>query len=309
MRLILVPTDFSDAAAHALRYAGNLAQRFGARVRLVYADYFVPPVDFSASAAVEFALTSDEAADVAKRQLIKLAETELPSGVTYETRVVIDSPVPAIVEEARSCNADLVVMGTHGRTGFRRVIVGSVTESVMRIVDVPVLAISPLADERRTSKPWSRIVCVVDDTPESHAALRVCATLAATSRAVVSTAGLAPSRRQEEITKIVVVRCIDTDTQQEAADEIVRLQRWTPDDLVERCQYKLLPADHPAEQVVELAKLVYADLIAAGCASSRTTGEMMRGTMAERIVERSDCPVLVVNELARRPAAAELVGA
>src|SRR3954453_23578892 len=115
MRLILVPTDFSDAAAHALRYAGNLAQRLGARVRLMYADYFVPPVDFSASAAVEFALTSDEAADTAKKHLIKLAEDVLPRGVAYETRVVIDSPVTAIVDEVRSSGADLVVMGTHGR--------------------------------------------------------------------------------------------------------------------------------------------------------------------------------------------------
>jgi len=281
MKIILVPTDFSEPAAHALRYAGGLAQRFGARVRLIYADYFVPPVDFSASAAVEFALTSDEAADTAKKQLIKLAENVLPSGVAYETRVLIDSPVPAIVEEARSCNADLVVMGTHGRTGFRRLIVGSVTESVMRIVNVPLLAISPLADERRTSAPSGRIVCAVDGSPESRAALRACATFAEAPDA-----------------KIVVARCLDTETPQEAANEIVRLQRWTPDDLVERCQYKLLPADHPAEQVVELAKLVYADLIAAGCASSRTTGELMRGTTAERIVERSDCPVLVVNEFA-----------
>jgi len=151
----------------------------------------------------------------------------------------------------------------------------------MRIVNVPLLAISPLTDERRTSAPSGRIVCAVDGSPESRAALRAAATFAEAPDA-----------------KIVVARCLDTETPQEAANEIVRLQRWTPDDLVERCQYKLLPADHPAEQVVELAKLVYADLIAAGCASSRTTGELMRGTTAERIVERSDCPVLVVNEFA-----------
>lgn len=289
MKLILVPTDFSEPAAHALRYAGSLAQRLGARVRLMYADYFVPPVDFSASAAVEFALTSDEAADTAKKQLIKLAEGVLPRGVAFETRVVIDSPVPAIVEEVRSCGADLVVMGTHGRTGFRRLIVGSVTEAVMRIVPVPLLAISPLADERRMKNPSGRLVCAVDDSPESREALIACAALAE-----------APDER------IIVVRCFDAETPQEAADEIVRLQSWTPPELLERCQYKLLPADHPAEQVVELAKLVYADFIAAGCASSRTTGEVMRGTTAERIVERSDCPVLVVNEFVSRAASREL---
>ncbi len=278
-KLILVPTDFSEPAAHALRFASRLAERVGARIRLMYADYFVPPVDFSASAAVEYALTSDEAADEAKKQLIRLAEEYLPKSVAYETRVVIDSPVPAIVDEARSCGADLVVMGTHGRTGFRRLIVGSVTESVMRMVNVPILAISPLTDERRL---------------ESREALRLSAALA-----------------DAPLAKIVVARCLDAETPQEAADEIVRLQAWTPADIVDRCQYKLLPADHPSEQVVELARLVHADLIAAGCVSNRTTSEVMRGTMAERIVERSDCPVLVVNEIAvlRNAAKAELATA
>jgi nucleotide-binding universal stress UspA family protein len=286
-KLILVPTDFSEPAAHALRFAARLAQRFGARLRLVYADYFVAPVDFSASAAVEYALTSDEAADEAKKQLIRLAEELVPKDVAVETRVVIDSPVPAIVDEARYSNADLVVMGTHGRTGFRRLIVGSVTESVMRIANVPIIAISPLTDEHRIAAPLSRVVCVADDSPEAREALRVCAALA-----------------DKPLAKIIVVRCLDLDTPQEMADEIVRLQEWTPADLVDRCQYKLLPADHPAEQVVELAKLVHADLIAAGCAASRTTSELMRGTTAERLAERSDCPVLVVNEMTVMAAAA-----
>ena len=286
-KLILVPTDFSEPAAHALRFACRLAERFGARIRLMYADYFVPPVDFSASAAVEFALTSDEAADQAKKQLIRVAEEIVPKGVAYETRVVIDSPMPAIVDETRNCGADLVIMGTHGRTGFRRLIVGSVTEAVMRAINVPVLAISPLTDERRIAASLSRVVCAVDYSPESRAALRVCATLA-----------------DAPLSKIIVVRCFDAETPQETADEIVRLQQWTPDDIVDRCQFKLLPADHPAEQIVELAKLVHADLIAAGCAASRTTSELMRGTTAERLVERSDCPVLVVNEMTVMSAAA-----
>lgn len=292
--LILVPTDFSEPAAHALRFASRLAERFGARIRLMYADYFVPPVDFSASAAVEYALTSDEAADEAKKHLIRLAEEYLPKAVPYDTRVVIDSPVPAIVDEARNSNADLVIMGTHGRTGFRRLIVGSVTESVMRVINVPLIAISPLTDERRLAAGLPRIVCAVDYSPESREALRVCAALA-----------------DGPLSKVVVVRSFDTETPQEAADEIVRLQQWTPPEILDRCQYKLLPADHPAEQVVELAKLVHADMIAAGCSGNRSTSEVMRGTIAERIAERGDCPVLVVNELAvlARAAKAELVSA
>lgn len=276
-KLILVPTDFSEPAAHALQFASRFAQRFGARIRLIYADYFIPPVDFSASAAVEYALTSDEAADEAKKQLIRVAEQYLPKNVDYETRVIVDSPVPAIVEEARTSGADFIVMGTHGRTGFRRLIVGSVTESVMRAVDLPVLTISPMSDAHRIAASLPRIVCAVDYSPEAKEALRYAATLA------------------DGQSRIVVVRNFDADHPQEAADEIVRLQTWTPPQLVDRCQYKLLPEDHPAEQVVEFAKLLHADIVAVGSGHDRSTTEVVRGTLAERIVERGECPVLVVN--------------
>jgi len=292
-RLILVPTDFSEPAAHALRFASRLAERFGAKIRLMYADYFVPPVDFSASAAVEYALTSDEAADEAKKQLIRLAEQSLPKSVDFETRVVIDSPIPAIVDEARNCGADLIVMGTHGRTGFRRLIVGSVTESVMRIVNIPMIAISPTTDDRRMTATLPRIVCAVDYSAEAREALRFAASVAdATSR-------------------VIIVSNFDTENPQDAADEIVRMQQWTPPELVDRCQYKLLPADHPAEQVVEFAKLVFADVIAVGSAHDRSTSEMMRGTLAERIIERADCPVLAINDISAKGLAAksEVVGA
>jgi nucleotide-binding universal stress UspA family protein len=278
-KLILVPTDFSDASTHALRFAARLAERSGARVRLVYADYFVPPIDFAASAAVEYALTSDEAADEAKKLLIRTAEENLPATVKYETRVVIDAPVTAIVDEARHCGADLLVMGTHGRTGFRRLVVGSVTESVMRAINVPVITVSPLTDIDRIAVNLPRIVVPVDYTPECREAIAVAVGLADPKDA-----------------RVMCVRAVESDTPDIAVGEIKRMQSFTPKELVERCQYKLIPGDRPAEQVVEFAKLVHADLIAVGAPASRTTAEVMRGTFAERVLERSDCPVLVVNE-------------
>ena len=278
-KLILVPTDFSDASTHALHFAARLAERSGARVRLVYADYFVPPIDFAASAAVEYALTSDEAADEAKKLLIRTAEENLPAAVRYETRVVVDAPVAAIVDEARHCGADLLVMATHGRTGFRRLVVGSVTESVMRAINIPVITVSPLTDIDRIAVNLPRIVVPIDYTPECREAIAVAVALADAKDA-----------------RIMCVRAVESDTPDIAVGEIKRMQSFTPKELVERCQYKLLPGDRAAEQVVEFATLVHADLIAVGAPSSRTTAEVMRGTFAERVLERSDCPVLVVNE-------------
>jgi len=278
-KLILVPTDFSDASTYALRFAARLADRTGARIRLVYADYFVPPIDFAASAAVEYALTSNEAEDEAKKLLIRTAEENLPATVPFDTRVVVESPVAAILDEARHCGADLVVMGTHGRTGFRRLVVGSVTESVTRAINVPVITVSPLAATDRIAIDLPRIVVPIDFTPECREAIRVAVELS-----------------DGKESRVLCVRTIESDTPDIAVGEIERMQSFTPPELLERCHYKLLPGDRPAEQVVEFAKLVRADLIAVGAATGRTATEVMRGTFAERILERSDCPVLVINE-------------
>jgi nucleotide-binding universal stress UspA family protein len=280
MKRILVPVDFSEESAHALRFAGRLAQHHGATVRLLYADYFVPPVDFSSSAAIEFAMTSDEAADSAKKLLIRTAQEQLPEGVNFETRVVIDAPVAAIVDEARHCSADLVIMGTHGRTGFRRLVVGSVTETVMRMVDLPLITVSPSTSPARVTATLSRIVVAVDYTEACREAI-----LAA---AAIADAGA----------RIVCVRsAVECDDPAVAAAEICRMQAWTPPEILERCQYKVLPDDHPAEQVLELAKLVRANLIVTSLTSKRSTADVIRGTQAERLVERADCPVLVVNDM------------
>jgi nucleotide-binding universal stress UspA family protein len=280
MKRILVPVDFSDESAHALRFAGRLAQHHGATVRLLYADYFVPPVDFSSSAAIAFAITSDEAADSAKKLLIHTAEEQLPKGVSFETRVVIDAPVAAIVDEARHCGADLVIMGTHGRTGFRRLVLGSVTETVMRMVNLPLITVSPKTASSRIAATLPRIVVAVDYTAECREALLAAAAIA------------------DPGARIVCVRNVkECDDPTIAAAEICRMQAWTPPEILERCQYKVLPDDHPAEQVLELAKLVRADLIVTGLTSKRTTTEVVRGTLSERLVERADCPVLAVNEM------------
>jgi nucleotide-binding universal stress UspA family protein len=198
--------------------------------------------------------------------------------VQFETRVVIDAPVAAIVDEARHCGADLAVMGTHGRTGFRRLVVGSVTESVMRMINLPLITVSPQMADSRGSIALPRIVVPIDDTSECREAMLAAAALA------------------DGEWRILCVRTAkDCDDPQTAASQIVRMQEWTPPEILDRCQYRVLPDDHPAEQILELAKLIHADLIAVGSASNRSTGEVVRGTLAERLVERADCPVLVVN--------------
>jgi nucleotide-binding universal stress UspA family protein len=122
-KLILVPTDFSAPAAHALRYAAALGERFRAHLLVIYVDAFVPP------------------GEMEREQLQTFAETNIPVTVPFDLRLITGDPATAILSEVGETGADLIVMGTHGRTGLQRLLFGSVTEAVIRQAPVPVIAV------------------------------------------------------------------------------------------------------------------------------------------------------------------------
>src|SRR5262245_59480392 len=95
-RLILVPTDFSAPAAHALRYASILAEKFDAHLLVIYADLFMVPVDFMASPAGAFDAARGAMIDEAHEQLLAHAEQCISRGVPFDTRVVVNRAAEAI---------------------------------------------------------------------------------------------------------------------------------------------------------------------------------------------------------------------
>src|SRR6266576_220142 len=138
--------------------AGLFAARFNARLLVIYADTFTPPVDVTAMSASTLAVSRQELAARAQEELAQHVEANLGDVVVYDTNTIIDVTVLAITQAAREAGADLIVMGTHGRTGLRRLVVGSVTEAVMRLADVPVIAVNPKTGEKATVR---RVLCEV----------------------------------------------------------------------------------------------------------------------------------------------------
>jgi nucleotide-binding universal stress UspA family protein len=277
-KLILVPTDFSDAAAHALRYASNLAGRFGAHLLVVYADEFMPPVDFTAAPAGEFALAREAMVEEAREELETHVERNISSRVPFDARVIVASTINGILDEMCQSGADLVVMGTHGRSGVRRLIVGSITESIMRLAKVPVIAVNATAKE---TAEIQKILCPVTYNSACRQALGYAT-------------GLAPAA------PVVLLRGVENVELQDTVGELICLQEWVPVELAGRCELKVLPSQTPAEEIVEFGKATNADLIALAVPSDRSLADVLRGTIAERIVRQADCPVLTVNGAAAR---------
>ncbi len=128
---ILIPTDFSPTADAALAYAAKLSAKTGAAALI--ALHVVSPVYYLEAA--DLALLLREAREVAQRALDRLRP------VPSRTLLVNGVPHEAIVETARSVGADLIVMGTHGRSGLQRLVLGSVAENVLRHAPCPVLTL------------------------------------------------------------------------------------------------------------------------------------------------------------------------
>ncbi len=142
IRRILFATDFSERAQAAWDYADLLATTFGAEVHVVHAvQEPMAAVPEAGLAIATPAIDMTGLFDSAKRGLERLA---VAAPATVAARVVLAGP-PAdeIVRYARESAADVVVIGTHGRTGFAHVLLGSIAERIVRTSPCPVLTVRP----------------------------------------------------------------------------------------------------------------------------------------------------------------------
>lgn len=274
-KLILVPTDLSETAAHALRYASALADRLDAHLLVIHADSFIPAVDFTAVPASSFDLAQQQLIDQARESLEKQTEENVGRNVPFDIRVVVGSPVNAIVSQARESGADLIVMGTHGRSGLGRLLFGSVTDAVMRMAPAPVIAVSPTSLETGQVR---RVLCNVTFEPTCIQALRCAADLT-----------------QNPYSELLLLHLVSDLRLQDTIDDLVRLENWVPEDLAERCEFKILPDRSGDRRITAFAKVRAIDLIALGVRSDRSIAEFLGGTLAENIIRQSGCPVLAVN--------------
>jgi len=270
---ILVPTDMSDASAHALRYATRLASRFDATLLVVYARDVMPPIDFGAP-MTPMTLNAD-LEEIAREELLAFAESNIVPQVPFEIAVADDTPLNAILSYAKTSRAQLIVMGTHGRTGFRRLVLGSVTETVMRHATVPVLTIGTRTADTRISPAMPRIACYIDDVRSAQAVLEAAAAVAGPT------------------TEFTILTTGSTMTRAAIPAELARRTHITP-----------LEEEDVVTEVTLNARSILADLIVLATPLRHDPLDVLRGTAVERIVQQSACPVLVVNE-AQRPVAAK----
>jgi nucleotide-binding universal stress UspA family protein len=139
-KTILVPVDFSETSEHALDYAVDLAKSIGAKIVVAHA-YELPVYGFPDGAFVATVEIATRIMNGAQAGLQALVEKRKASGVEMKIELRQGNPVDEIHAIADAVGADMICLGTHGRRGLARVILGSVAEQVIRSAHTPVLAI------------------------------------------------------------------------------------------------------------------------------------------------------------------------
>lgn len=259
---ILVTTDLSDFAGTALRWAGMFQRRVGAKLTLVYANEPYVPFDAIEGPAAYVMQHDPKFRERLVNELRDHVERFLPDvGDAAERRIVDKAPAEAILETAEAIDADLIVMGTHGRTGWRRVFLGSVAEKIVRHTERPVLCIP--AD---TPPTIGKILCPVNFTATARIALDEAATLAETFDA--------------ELLLVHVTSPAD-----QTSDIEREFSAWIPPHIRTRCRYShILSTGNPAEETIRLAHDAHADLIVLGSQHKRFADATIIGTTTERVV-------------------------
>lgn len=291
---IFCPIDFSDCSRHAVEYAVALARHFDATVTALHVVTPVAallPVDVPIYPPLGF---TPEDLEQFRRQAAAFVRDE-SGGTRVYTEVLEGNVTEEIVRRAETLPADLVVIGTHGRSGLDRFMLGSVTERILRKVSAPVLTVPPRAVDAVPIGPipFAQIVCAVDFSPASMRALHYAATLARGTNAVVTavhvvepvpafelvTMGGREGGELDELARAAARKRLNG----AIAQGVRAANRWG----------EIVATGDPAREILRIARELHSDLIVIGVSGGHFTTV---GSTANHIVREASCPVLSLRE-------------
>jgi nucleotide-binding universal stress UspA family protein len=289
LRTIVVATDFSANAGVALAWAEHLARQHHAALVLVHALRREPP------AAPEFvpwpAESYDEIRTGVKSKLDREIETARRSGVAVEGELGVGSAFEVVTAVAKRRGADLVVVGTRGRTAWRRLLLGSTAARLIRNADCPVLTVREDAGSPRAV----RTILVATDFSEdaalaAEAAMRVVGGQGAERRMVLLHAYHVPYEATYLPAPILMDAISAADAQVKRMIQEVAAKLRDTGMAVDTVACE----GDPATSILDQAMSVGADIIAMGTHGRSGSDRLLLGSTAECVVAAAPCPVLTV---------------
>ena len=292
LKSILCPIDFSDFSAAAYQYALSLAEHYKAKVvalhvvelwKYPFADYAAYEADYA-----KFSGALNEGGEVKLRQFV---EKHSPGGIRPQLVVHQGSPSDWILSFAQTENIELIVMGTHGRRGFDRLVLGSTTDRVMRRAACPVLVISKASHSSIAAGPEGR---------HGHRLSRIlyCTDFSKNSERALSYAISATAEYDAELTLLHVVEHVPHSLKK---DELVvscagELDKLVAADMRKNCKIKMaVRVGKPYEQIVRHVVEEQIDMVAMAARGAEALDRAVFGSTTYRVIQLGPCPVLAVH--------------
>lgn len=298
---VLCPIDFSEASRHALDQAVVIARWFDAPLTVlhVYSQVFLPVPGLATPS-----YQSGTALDVAEitrlhEQVRAFVEGSTPNLSKVDVAIEAGQPVPHILSAAASTNADLIVIGTHGASGFEHFVLGSVTEKILRKASCPVLTVPPRA-QTATPLPFKRILCGVDFSESSLVAVKTALALAQEADAHLELVHVLDWPTEDAVGWSVEAPggpIFDIESYRQTLSKAAesRLRDVVPKDASDYCTYRTrVVHGKPHREMLDIAAAEHVELIVLGVRGRNVVDLAVFGSTANQVVRRATCPVLTV---------------
>jgi len=282
IRNVLIAADFSQCSTAAFEFGLQLLKTYGANGHIVFV---VPDEPYRLAGPETYVAAKDAALrDLdALRADLRQTHGELPED-RYRLYLLDGDVAEAIVNFARKKAVDLIVMGTHGRGGLRKALLGSVAEQVFRHAPVPVLTLGPCAARCDCRQEPRTVLVAADFTPASHQAVQYAARLA----------------RQHDA-KLTLLHVIEP-AQLRRVPDAAALERGVERRLQElakaaavNCAVRIV-SGRVTQSVVDAASKEAADLVVLGVRASSGVLDRLVIPRAYEIVCEAPCPVLTLRQ-------------
>jgi nucleotide-binding universal stress UspA family protein len=295
IKRILCPIDLSEASAHSVEQAVVLAGYYKAAITALHV---ITPV------ALAVAGTAASAAEVGELDRVRRLTTEefaatAARGVGLDVLVEVGRPAGVILERAASLPADLIVMGTHGASGFQHLVLGSVAEKVLRKAACPVLTAPPRA-QASSQLPFRRLLCAVDFSDVSLNAVRSALSLAQESGASLTLLHVLEWPWEEppppHIEELPMEQGLALAEFRRYLEESARkrLESLVPHSMSAPRVMTRLGNGKPYVQILAVAAEEQTDLIVIGVRGRNPVDLALFGSTTNQVVRRATCPVLTL---------------
>ena len=288
---ILSATDFSEFSNHTVSYGVALAKEFGADLHICHV------IDLSSVAIYgEFQLDpvgqQDRIMEDANAQLEELAGDQ---PVAWEPLITVGKPADEISRAVEDKDIDLVITATRGRSGFKRLILGSVTERLMRTLSCPLLVVRSHEHELKQEIKLQKILVGCDFSPDSGQAFAYGLSLAQEFLAELHLAHVIEPPAQPNLIREEAL--VPGQIQEEYHDLLIqKLKDMVPDEAANWCTPQTsIMEGQPHDELVKYAHTRDIDMIVLGVRGHGLVKTLFLGSTTDRVIRDSPCPVLSVS--------------